>query len=123
MESLLDQGRASLQPSKLFAFLHLTLYFSSSVWVKIVQTRGWLATALPASARFPTPPFAYLLAGQHEGLGADWQSLCSPSNMRQVAFMPIKPHSGCIQVFKNDRKQEKGTQPMGLKTCTMVLLC
>lgn len=45
---------------------------------------GWLATALwvrvPPSPSPPFPPFL-LLAGQHEGLGAGWQSLCSSSTL------------------------------------------
>lgn len=44
----------------------------------------------PPSILPPTPHPSYLLAGQRGGLGADWQSLCSPSKTLQVDFIPMK---------------------------------
>lgn len=98
MESQLRAARPSISHSS-FAFLLLTFYFTllrlgpDGADQRLVGNSAacHCAPTHPPHPSSSSPPPSYLLAGQRGGgLGADWQSLCSPSKTLKVDFTPMK---------------------------------
>lgn len=105
-----SQIRATSLKALCFLALHFLLHPPAfgSRWIG--PEAGWQQRCLPLCPHPitpPTHPTPYLLAGQRGGLGADWQSLCSPSKTLKVDFIPMKnPLRVHLRAQKNETAEK-----------------